>query len=75
MAHPPCPQMDVLGNKLIESYRTMIDVDVPSALNHHGRNNPIAAVQQEMIQHRNSCMLCKRNMASRTMKVIPTRAA
>ncbi|MDE1176790.1 MAG: hypothetical protein PW789_09295 [Edaphobacter sp.] len=67
--------MDILGNKLIESYRDMIDSDVSAALNHNNRDNRIIDVQREMIEHRNSCMLCKRNIMSRTMKVVATKTA
>ncbi len=70
MAYPRCPQMDILGNKLIESYRDMIEADVSAALNHRNRDNRIVEVQREMIEHRNSCMLCKRNSMTRSMKVI-----
>jgi hypothetical protein len=62
--------MDILGNKLIESYRDMIEGDISAALNHNNRDHRIQDVQREMISHRGSCILCKRNSMTRSMKVI-----
>ena len=75
MGYPQCPQMDLLGNKLIESYREMIEADVAASLDYHNRNNRVAQVQREMVEHRNTCMLCKRNMMSRSMKVVVAKTA
>lgn len=75
MAYPRCPQLDLLGNRLIESYRTMIEDNVAAALNHNIRDNTIAGIQHEMIEHRNSCILCKRNEMSRSMKVVQAKTA
>jgi hypothetical protein len=67
--------MDILGNKLIESYRTMIEVEDSTSVESPIQSGKVSAVQNEIVEHRNHCMLCKRNIMARSMTVLTTRTA
>lgn len=56
-----CPNMDWLGNRLIEAYRKVSDTEIfgGSADDYSKAEKEMAAVRHEMAHHRQECFLCK----------------
>ena len=56
-----CPHMDLLGNRLIEAYRSLSDTETfgGSVDDCSKAEKEMAAVQHEIANHRHECFLCR----------------
>ena len=63
MAYPRCAEIDILRNKLIETYREMSSTEIStiSCTDDNFSNPHVSDLLGVIRDHKSSCMLCQRN--------------
>ena len=59
MPHLHCPQLDILSNRLIESYRQMTGTDISSVWSGGAVALSVAQLQGAIREHKLTCILCQ----------------
>lgn len=56
-----CPNMDLLGNRLIEAYRRLSDTEMfgGSTDDYRKAEKEMVRIQHEIASHRQDCFLCR----------------
>ena len=61
MANLRCPNLDVLGNRLLEAYRQLgdVEIEVISSLNQLAVDeSPVRTLEEEIRNHWQNCAIC-----------------